>query len=102
VLAAKTNADRNYQLQLDKLKLLQDEALRKQKAIANSQNLLGSGVVSTGGNVGNIMASALETSNVDLGAQFMKMIIVQRAYQANARVITTSDQLLNEVVNLKR
>ncbi|MGA1869006.1 MAG: flagellar hook protein FlgE [bacterium] len=55
-----------------------------------------------GGNVGNIMASALESSNVDLGAQFMKMIVVQRAYQANARVITTSDQLLNEVVNLKR
>ena len=55
-----------------------------------------------GGSIGSILASTLESSNVDLGAQFMKMIIVQRSYQANARVITTSDQLLNEMVNLKR
>jgi flagellar hook protein FlgE len=44
----------------------------------------------------------LEASNVDLAEEFTEMIVAQRAYQSNARVITTSDQLLQEVVSLKR
>jgi flagellar hook protein FlgE len=52
--------------------------------------------------LGKITANSLEQSNVDLGAQFVHMIIYQRAFQANSRVITTSDTLLEEVLSLKR
>jgi flagellar hook protein FlgE len=41
-------------------------------------------------------------SNVDLAKEFTDMIITQRGFQANSRVITTSDSLLEELVNLKR
>jgi len=41
-------------------------------------------------------------SNVDLSTEFANMIIAQRGFQANARAITTSDELLAELVNLKR
>jgi len=43
----------------------------------------------------------LEQSNVDLADEFTKMIMAQRGFQANARVISTSDELLQELVNLK-
>ena len=49
-----------------------------------------------------IQSGALEQSNVDLSDQFTKMIVAQRGFQANARVITTSDQLLQEITNLVR
>jgi flagellar hook protein FlgE len=45
---------------------------------------------------------AIEQSNVDLADEFTKMITAQRGFQASARVITTSDEFLQEVVNLKR
>jgi flagellar hook protein FlgE len=41
-------------------------------------------------------------SNVDLAAQLTSLITVQRAYEANAKIITTSDEMLQDVVNLKR
>jgi len=44
----------------------------------------------------------LEASNVDLASEFADMITAQRGFQANARVITTSDEMLQEVVGLKR
>lgn len=50
----------------------------------------------------NITSGALESSNVDLAKEFTDMIITQRAYQSNARVIQTADQILAEAVNLKR
>lgn len=49
-----------------------------------------------------IRSGSLEGSNVDLAKEFTEMITSQRAYQSNARVITTADQLLQEAVNLKR
>ena len=49
-----------------------------------------------------ISTGELEMSNVDLSAQFTDMIITQRGFQANSRVITTSDSLLEELINLKR
>jgi flagellar hook protein FlgE len=49
-----------------------------------------------------ILPGSLEQSNVDLPEEFTKMIIAQRGFQANSRIITTSDEILNEVVNLKR
>lgn len=45
---------------------------------------------------------ALENSNVELSQEFTNMIVTQRGFQANARVITTSDEMLNELVNLRR
>ncbi|NOU93427.1 flagellar hook-basal body complex protein [Paenibacillus sp. LMG 31456] len=51
---------------------------------------------------GAIVAGQLEMSNVDLTGEFTEMIVAQRAFQANSRIITTSDQILQEVVNLKQ
>ncbi len=51
---------------------------------------------------GSIRAGALEMSNVDLSEEFTDMIITQRGFQANSRVITTSDQMLQELLTLKR
>ncbi len=59
------------------------------------------GAAGTGGR-GRIVSHALEHSNVDIAQEFVKLIMAQRAFQANSRVITTSDQLLIDVVNLKR
>ncbi len=51
---------------------------------------------------GVIVPASLEMSNVDISEEFTNMIVTQRAFQANSRVITTSDEILQEVVNLKR
>ena len=51
---------------------------------------------------GSILSGELEMSNVDLSSQFTDMIVTQRGFQANSRVITTSDTLLEELINLKR
>jgi flagellar hook protein FlgE len=51
---------------------------------------------------GMLQAGALEMSNVDLAQEFTNLVIAQRGFQANSRVITTSDELLQELVNLKR
>ncbi len=55
----------------------------------------------TGGR-GAIAPGYLEMSNVDLSEEFTQMIITQRGFQANSRIITTSDEMLQELVNLKR
>jgi flagellar hook protein FlgE len=64
----------------------------------------GSPVVGAPGNngLGRVISGALEQSNVDLGKEFVDMIVTQRAFQANSRAITTSDEMLQELVNLKR
>jgi flagellar hook protein FlgE len=51
---------------------------------------------------GTVRSSAVEGSNVDIAEEFSKMIVTQRAYAANARVITTADDMLQEVINIKR
>lgn len=51
---------------------------------------------------GAIIAGQLEMSNIDLTNEFTEMIVAQRGFQANSRIITTSDEILQEVVNLKR
>jgi flagellar hook protein FlgE len=51
---------------------------------------------------GTIIPGALEMSNVDLSEEFTDMITTQRGFQANSRIITTSDEMLQELVNLKR
>jgi flagellar hook protein FlgE len=52
--------------------------------------------------LGSIAPSTLEMSNVDLAGEFVEMITTQRAYQANSKVITTSDEILQELINIKR
>lgn len=52
--------------------------------------------------VGSIAPSSLEMSNVDLAQEFVELITTQRAFQANSKVITTSDEVLNELINIKR
>jgi flagellar hook protein FlgE len=51
---------------------------------------------------GSINSGVLEMSNVDLTEEFTEMIVAQRGFQANARTITTSDSILEEIINLKR
>ncbi len=59
------------------------------------------GTAGTGGR-GTISAGNLEMSNVDLAGSFSDLIITQRGFQANTRIITTSDELLQELIQLKR
>ncbi|WP_062137951.1 flagellar hook protein FlgE [Demequina aestuarii] len=59
------------------------------------------GAAGTGGR-GTLAGGSLEMSNVDLSAEFTNLIVAQRGFQANSRVITTSDEVLQELVNLKR
>jgi len=54
------------------------------------------------GGRGSLYASSLEESNVDLASEFVDMILTQRLFQANSRSITTTDTMIEEVVNLKR
>jgi len=56
----------------------------------------------TNNGLGRLISQTIEQSNVDLGKEFVDMIITQRAFQANSRVITTSDEMISELVNLKR
>jgi flagellar hook protein FlgE len=64
----------------------------------------GQAVVGTSGTgrLGNISNNSLEMSNVDLASEFVKMITTQRAFSANAKVISTSDEILAELINIKR
>jgi flagellar hook protein FlgE len=59
------------------------------------------GVAGSGGR-GTLQAGALEMSNVDLSQEFTGLIIAQRGFQANSKVITTSDQILQDLVNMKQ
>jgi flagellar hook protein FlgE len=52
--------------------------------------------------LGTLEAGYLEMSNVDLTSEFSSLITAQRGFQANSRIVTTSDELLQEVINLKR
>ena len=51
---------------------------------------------------GSLVSGALEMSNVDLSQEFTNLIVAQRGFQANARIITTSDEVLQELTQLKR
>ncbi|OHD66313.1 MAG: flagellar hook protein FlgE [Spirochaetes bacterium RBG_13_51_14] len=69
--------------------------------VSNNSGMPNTGEANQGGR-GKIVAGTLEMSNVDLSDQFVDMIITQRGFQANSRSITTSDQMLQELLNLKR
>ncbi len=67
--------------------------------MANAGGLPAPLAPSTNG-LGNIQTGSLETSNVDLAGQLTQLISTQRAYEANTKVITTSDEILQDLVNL--
>ncbi|MGN0131761.1 MAG: flagellar hook protein FlgE [Lachnospiraceae bacterium] len=80
---------------------LEKEGDNLYSATLNSGEFDGIGVdISAGG--GYMETGVLEMSNVDLSAEFTEMITAQRGFQANSRIITVSDTLLEELVNLKR
>lgn len=56
----------------------------------------------TSAGLGRILSNTLELSNVDLGQEFINMIAAQRGFEANSKVITTSDEILQDLVNMKR
>ncbi len=70
------------------------------KAISNTGDI--TYTVPGDGTVGQIVSGGLENSNVDLANELTDMIITQRGFQANSRIITVGDEMLQEIVNLKR
>ncbi|MCQ2549846.1 MAG: flagellar hook-basal body complex protein [Lachnospiraceae bacterium] len=80
---------------------LQKEGDNLYSATLNSGEFDGIGVDVTA-NGGYLTTGVLEMSNVDLSSEFTEMITTQRGFQANSRIITVSDTLLEELVNLKR
>jgi flagellar hook protein FlgE len=51
---------------------------------------------------GNLVTSAVESSNVDIGTEFTKLIVAQQAYSANAKMVTTANQLLQTTIDMKQ
>ena len=93
------------------------QSFRDPQALLKEGNNLYSGVAAAGplgggaspqaqapgtNGLGRVQSGALELSNVDLANEFANLITTQRGFQASARIITTSDEILQEVVNLKR
>ncbi len=72
------------------------------KTTLNSGEFDGVGMDITSDGEGTMESGVLEMSNVDLAGEFTEMITTQRGFQANSRIITTSDSMLEELVNLKR
>ncbi|KQS17298.1 flagellar hook protein FlgE [Frigoribacterium sp. Leaf186] len=79
---------------------LEKEGNSGYRATANS----GAATVGAPGSpgIGSLASGSLEMSNVDLSQEFTNLIVAQRGFQANARIITTSDEVLQELTNLKR
>ena len=97
--------DRQYAGQIILVKFPNAGGLQKQGAnyyqvTANSGDPYAQ--VATVGGIGSVQSGFLEMSNVDLSEEFTEMIVAQRGFQANTRIITTSDEVLQELVNLKR
>jgi flagellar hook protein FlgE len=104
VIGVFTNG-RSYSLaQVAMAKFVNNQGLMKEggslfSASANSGDPI-VGTANTGGR-GSIQPSALEMSNVDLSKSLTQLIVVQRGFQANSKTITTSDQMLNTLLQLK-
>ena len=69
------------------------------ESLASGQPVVG---YPSDGRLGTLSPGALEMSNVDLAREFVNLITTQRAYQANSKVIITSDEMLAELMNIKR
>ncbi len=100
-----TNGQTKNIAQIVLAKFISQEGLIKQGNSLYAESYeSGQPIVTSPGNsgTGHILSNTLELSNVDLAAEFVKMIILQRGFQANSRMVSTSDDLLGELVNLKR
>jgi flagellar hook protein FlgE len=53
-------------------------------------------------NAGSVVGSALEGSNTDIGDEFTKLIVTQQAYSANTRIISTSNEMVQDLINMLR
>ena len=51
---------------------------------------------------GNLVTQSVESSNVDIATEFSKLIVAQRAYSANTKMVTTADDLLQQTIDMKR
>jgi flagellar hook protein FlgE len=87
-------ADFNNPMGLEKV----GETSYRESANSGAATIATAGV----GRNGTLVGGALEMSNVDLAAEFTNLILAQRGFQASSRVITTSDQVLEDLVNIKR
>ncbi len=104
IIGSYANGQTEALAQLSLASFNNNEGLKK---IGNNlyQETLDSGEANVGApgeGLGSIYSNTLEGSNIDIAEQFSKMITSQRAFQANSRTITTTDEMLNEVINLKR
>jgi flagellar hook protein FlgE len=100
-----TNGQTKNIAQVVLAKFISQEGLIKQgKSLYAESYDSGQPIITSPGNsgTGGILSNTLELSNVDLAGEFVKMIILQRGFQANTRMVSTSDDLLQELVNLKR
>ena len=100
-----TNGQTKNIAQVVLAKFISQEGLIKQgKSLYSESFESGQPIVTAPGNsgTGGILSNTLELSNVDLAGEFVRMIILQRGFQANSRMVSTSDDLLQELVNLKR
>jgi flagellar hook protein FlgE len=100
-----TNGQTQTIAQVVLAKFLSQEGLIKQGNNLYAESFeSGPPIVTAPGNsgTGQVLSNTLELSNVDLASEFVKMIMMQRGFQANSRMISTSDELMTELVNLKR
>ena len=80
----------------------EDGLVRQQGNLWSTDPASGAEIVGRpGGDYGPTVGGTLESSNVDLASEFTNMIVAQRAFQANSRVISTTDEMLQDLVNLK-
>ncbi len=69
---------------------------------AESDNSGNASATIPGGSTSSLMTGYLEASNVDLAKEFSDMITTQRGFQANSKIITVSDEILSDLINMKR
>lgn len=104
IIGTYSNGERKDLARLALAKFSNTNGLEKVgKNLFASSSASGPPDVSTAGSgVGKIFSNSLEQSTVDIAEEFTKMITTQRSFQANSKTITTTDEMLNEVINLKR
>ena len=90
----------SFEKEMKKMKKTGMEALNNNVWIATTESGNPLLTTATTGGAGEIVASSLESSTVDLATEFSNMVIVQRAYSAAGKIITTSDEMLQELTNL--
>ncbi|MEE8399610.1 MAG: flagellar hook protein FlgE [Desulfobacterales bacterium] len=86
-------------------KFQNDQGLEKMGGnLYNATRISGSAITSKPGTngLGSLSPNSLEQSNVDIATEFVKMIVTQRGFQANSKIITVTDQMLADLINLKR